>query len=129
MAWLRAMEWGMAAINPLIHSRRLRVLLLIALSAGGYYWLGLYVLFAALIAFMLWELFMSPRRYRKFGLGQIQQAVDNRFGIFGRSYREDEIGPEFSPEVGRNDPCPCGSGLKFKRCCGLDLPPGGFLEP
>jgi uncharacterized protein YecA (UPF0149 family) len=19
--------------------------------------------------------------------------------------------------VGRNDPCPCGSGLKFKRCC------------
>ncbi len=21
------------------------------------------------------------------------------------------------PEVGRNDPCPCGSGLKFKRCC------------
>lgn len=21
-------------------------------------------------------------------------------------------------EVGRNDPCPCGSGLKFKKCCG-----------
>jgi SEC-C motif len=20
--------------------------------------------------------------------------------------------------VGRNDPCPCGSGLKYKRCCG-----------
>jgi len=20
-------------------------------------------------------------------------------------------------EVGRNDPCPCGSGKKFKRCC------------
>ena len=20
--------------------------------------------------------------------------------------------------VGRNDPCPCGSGAKFKRCCG-----------
>ncbi|MBX3680834.1 MAG: SEC-C domain-containing protein, partial [Rhodocyclaceae bacterium] len=19
---------------------------------------------------------------------------------------------------GRNDPCPCGSGLKFKKCCG-----------
>ena len=19
--------------------------------------------------------------------------------------------------IGRNDPCPCGSGLKFKRCC------------
>ncbi len=23
-----------------------------------------------------------------------------------------------SPKVGRNDPCPCGSGLKFKKCCG-----------
>jgi hypothetical protein len=21
------------------------------------------------------------------------------------------------PRIGRNDPCPCGSGLKFKRCC------------
>jgi uncharacterized protein YecA (UPF0149 family) len=21
------------------------------------------------------------------------------------------------PRVGRNEPCPCGSGLKFKRCC------------
>ncbi len=21
--------------------------------------------------------------------------------------------------VGRNDPCPCGSGKKYKRCCGL----------
>lgn len=20
-------------------------------------------------------------------------------------------------EVGRNDPCPCGSGLKYKKCC------------
>lgn len=22
------------------------------------------------------------------------------------------------PKVGRNDPCPCGSGGKFKKCCG-----------
>jgi len=21
-------------------------------------------------------------------------------------------------EIGRNDPCPCGSGKKFKKCCG-----------
>ena len=25
-----------------------------------------------------------------------------------------------TPKPGRNDPCPCGSGKKFKRCCGLD---------
>ncbi len=23
-----------------------------------------------------------------------------------------------TPKVGRNDPCPCGSGKKFKKCCG-----------
>ena len=23
-----------------------------------------------------------------------------------------------SPKIGRNDPCPCGSGLKYKKCCG-----------
>ena len=23
------------------------------------------------------------------------------------------------PKIGRNDPCPCGSGKKFKKCCGL----------
>ena len=22
------------------------------------------------------------------------------------------------PKIGRNEPCPCGSGLKYKKCCG-----------
>jgi Flp pilus assembly protein TadD len=26
--------------------------------------------------------------------------------------------------VGRNDPCPCGSGRKYKQCCGLGKEPG-----
>jgi hypothetical protein len=30
-----------------------------------------------------------------------------------------EIEPtQASPKTGRNDPCPCGSGRKFKKCCG-----------
>ncbi len=24
------------------------------------------------------------------------------------------------PKVGRNDPCPCGSGKKYKQCCGKE---------
>jgi uncharacterized protein YecA (UPF0149 family) len=24
-----------------------------------------------------------------------------------------------SIKVGRNDPCPCGSGKKYKKCCGI----------
>jgi uncharacterized protein len=27
-----------------------------------------------------------------------------------------------APKVGRNDPCPCGSGKKFKKCCGAAGP-------
>ncbi len=25
-----------------------------------------------------------------------------------------------TPKIGRNDPCPCGSGKKFKKCCGMN---------
>ena len=25
-----------------------------------------------------------------------------------------------APRVGRNDPCPCGSGKKYKKCCGMN---------
>jgi len=41
-------------------------------------------------------------------------------------YLDGEIIPETirreGPKVGRNDPCPCGSGKKYKKCCGLDRP-------
>ena len=32
-------------------------------------------------------------------------------GISVGTYRREE------PKTGRNDPCPCGSGKKFKKCC------------
>lgn len=37
-------------------------------------------------------------------------------------YVDGKINPQGEPvrvdKVGRNDPCPCGSGKKFKKCCG-----------
>jgi uncharacterized protein len=36
--------------------------------------------------------------------------------------REAEAGPRRGP-TGRNDPCPCGSGRKFKKCCGSKTGP------
>lgn len=30
--------------------------------------------------------------------------------------------PRRAEKVGRNEPCPCGSGKKFKKCCGLAVP-------
>jgi SEC-C motif-containing protein len=44
--------------------------------------------------------------------------------IDGRWYFYDGSAPKIlqyvreQPKIGRNDPCPCGSGLKYKRCCG-----------
>lgn len=29
-----------------------------------------------------------------------------------------QAGEKSTPKIGRNDPCPCGSGKKFKKCCG-----------
>ncbi len=26
-----------------------------------------------------------------------------------------------TPKIGRNDPCPCGSGKKYKKCCGANV--------
>ncbi|MGE0081432.1 MAG: YchJ family protein [Thiohalomonadaceae bacterium] len=33
-------------------------------------------------------------------------------------YVDGQIHPTTATRAGRNDPCPCGSGRKFKRCCG-----------
>ena len=35
--------------------------------------------------------------------------------------KADKVEPIKSEEtVGRNDPCPCGSGKKYKKCCGKE---------
>jgi hypothetical protein len=54
------------------------------------------------------------------------------FGPLPAGDRESEYsGPQpirrDQPPVGRNDPCPCGSGKKFKKCC-LKKPNAGLLE-
>ena len=54
-------------------------------------------------------------------------ALDERLRLHGldpvfENESEVEEEPEPEPAVtgkpGRNDPCPCGSGKKYKKCCG-----------
>ncbi|HEY3778040.1 MAG TPA: UPF0149 family protein [Rhizomicrobium sp.] len=43
---------------------------------------------------------------------------------FWRKHRapiEVRTNPSTSPKTGRNEPCPCGSGRKFKKCCGRSV--------
>jgi hypothetical protein len=71
-----------------VAARKTRLLVVLAVAVGGYHWLGAGIVAVGFISFMLYELLMPPPRYRRFGLDQIQQAVDNRFGQFGRTYRK-----------------------------------------
>ena len=41
--------------------------------------------------------------------------------IFDEEYKEQKASQTVrneGPKIGRNDPCPCGSGKKYKKCCG-----------
>ena len=52
-----------------------------------------------------------------------QQGIDpfaNLGGPQKPAVRESTSLRRFSPRVGRNDPCPCGSSKKYKRCCGRE---------
>jgi hypothetical protein len=54
----------------------------------------------------------------------VKMALDERLQMNGYEpvFRRIEEDPEPAPEPvekpGRNDPCPCGSGKKYKKCCG-----------
>jgi preprotein translocase subunit SecA len=45
-----------------------------------------------------------------------------RDGQVVSEYATDESGSLHSAKVGRNDPCPCGSGLKYKKCGLINAP-------
>jgi len=56
----------------------------------------------------------AGRAYRYFKQDRVAQAqaVAQRSQPYERA----------DPKIGRNDPCPCGSGKKYKRCCGAARP-------
>jgi preprotein translocase subunit SecA len=41
-------------------------------------------------------------------------------GGANQSAKKVTLTPKRSAKVGRNDPCPCGSGKKYKNCCGAN---------
>lgn len=47
------------------------------------------------------------------------KAFSGTLGIIEDNENKPEI--DTSKKIGRNDPCPCGSGKKYKKCCGANL--------
>jgi len=46
------------------------------------------------------------------------QRVDGRWLYLDGEMVKPKPTVRATPKVGRNDPCPCGSGFKYKKCCG-----------
>lgn len=79
------------------------------ISSDGTVWLGLKILGSG----EGWVEFVA-----RFQGGQLQERSRfvNEAGQW--LYLEGEILPPLpAPKPGRNDPCPCGSGRKYKKCC------------
>ncbi len=51
-------------------------------------------------------------------MGQIDQARERQTAVSSQSQAQNTTIKRTTPKVGRNDPCPCGSGKKYKNCCG-----------
>ena len=55
----------------------------------------------------------ASRDVLKKALARLKEEYENDF------YEEaEELYVREEPKIGRNDPCPCGSGKKYKKCCG-----------
>ena len=60
---------------------------------------------------------ISDARYNPMygsGISEIDEAFAD--GFFDVEINQPYVRKQ--PKVGRNDPCPCGSGKKYKKCCG-----------
>ena len=58
--------------------------------------------------------------YKDMGNPEKAEEYDNIFLAMQRTVPRDSpyYDPEIAIKVGRNEPCPCGSGKKYKKCCG-----------
>ena len=58
-----------------------------------------------------------------------EQKLKEAARIFNHSQDEEEASNAevASKKVARNDPCPCGSGKKYKQCCGKSGPKKGVF--
>ncbi len=63
---------------------------------ASYHWLGMASCAIVLATFAFYELLPSPRM-------------------------EHGLNPEDTWKIWKHGPCPCGSGEKFKRCCGKNV--------
>ncbi len=65
----------------------------------------------------------SPSQSRTETVSDVFAAMMSKTGRQAAEVRQPAPAPvqRTAPSVGRNDPCPCGSGKKYKKCCGRNI--------
>lgn len=61
---------------------------------------------------------LNPKRDMSNTLSDMLYEDDDDFCEEDSSWEPEEPFVREEPKTGRNDPCPCGSGKKYKKCCG-----------
>ena len=52
---------------------------------------------------------------------RVMEKPEERTDMVENKYNDEQVKePIKSNKIGRNDPCPCGSGKKYKKCCGVN---------
>lgn len=106
---------GRYLVDTTVASRRVQSdAELIAEHAKNTEWLGLEVLETHEYADLGSVEFKAY--YRENGRVQVHHEKSRFLRQNGRWYYDE--GTLYEAKVGRNDPCPCGSGKKYKKCCG-----------
>ena len=60
----------------------------------------------------------DPANYDTFDVSDESDESDGFFESVEDADDFDKYEPVLTgPKIGRNDPCPCGSGKKYKKCC------------
>jgi len=70
----------------------------------------------------LWANATEQHSHARTAVEEYQTSGPGESGTTESGQEQKAIDPirNFDQKVGRNDPCPCGSGKKFKKCCGAD---------
>ena len=64
---------------------------------------------------------LTERERKERVLNARHAQAQSQTAVSSRSESENQQIRRTSPKIGRNDPCPCGSGKKYKNCCGRNF--------
>ena len=61
-----------------------------------------------------------PKQHQEIKRVEVAKITNAGFGGTSEAAKKKPVVKKAAEKVGRNDPCPCGSGKKYKKCCGAN---------